>query len=361
MTKSSLGVGTLLAIHFAPLGPLGLVAGTFADRIDRRKLLRLVELALTLCFATFALLIALDAVVLWHVYALSFAVGCAFAMYFPVRAAYAYDLAGRERSVSGLGLVYVGGRLGDFFGALLTGIALARLGPGVACAALVAAPCIASFALGGLRTPGVARDAVPAPLRQNLREYAAELRGNRTLLTLILVGAGVEIFAFSYWTSLPELVSDRLEMNAEGLGVLNAARALGGLAAGVALASVRNLRRGRTFVWVMFGLGAGILGLASAPALLHCIAAVFYLAALLASTDVLNQSTMQSCVADRLRGRAMGIWALAIGASPIGQLQMGGLASTVGVGVGAALTFNGSAMIGVAVLTALFAVRLRRL
>jgi len=359
MTGSSLGVGTLLAIHFIPLGPVGLAAGTLADRIDRRKLLRLVELALAIVFSIFALLIALDAIALWHIYALTFGSGCAFSVYFPVRAAYAYDLAGGERSVSGLGFLYVGGRTGDFAGALLTGLAIARLGPGVACAALVAAPCIAFFVLGGLRTPGVAASAESAPLRQNLREYAAELRGNRTLLTLILVTVGVEIFAFSYWTSLPELVSERLGMTAEGLGVLNSARALGGLTVAVALASSRNLRRGRIFVWAIFGLGAGLLGLAWAPTLFYCIVAVFCLAGLLSVTDVLNQSMMQSCVPDRLRGRAMGIWAFAVGVSPLGHLQMGTLASVFGVGT--ALAFNAAAMLGVATLTTFFAVRLRKL
>jgi MFS family permease len=209
---------------------MGITAGTISDRIDRRTLLRGIEVTLAITFSLFAALIALDLISLWHVYALTFLSGSAFALYFPIRAAYAYDLTGGKRVVSGLGLLHGGWRMGEFVGALATGGLVARIGTDVACLALAVAPCCAYFVLRGLRTPGAAAGARSEGLRDNLREYAEEVRRNRTLVALVLITVGVEIFAFSNWTALPELVTRRLAMDAEGLGILHAARALGGLA-----------------------------------------------------------------------------------------------------------------------------------
>jgi len=274
MTGSSLGVGTLYAIHFLPLAPVGLAAGTLSDRIDRRVLLRWIEALFALDFGIFALLVASGAIALWHIYALTFVSGCAFAMYFPVRAAYIHDLVGNQHVVSGLGLLHVAARSGELLGALAAGFVIERAGAAGACLLLSGSNCTAFLVLGGLRTPGLSRGMRTSSLRETLRESATELRTNRTLLALILVAVSVEIFAFSYWTALPEVATQRLGMDAEGLSYLNAARALGGLAAGIALAWTIDLRRGRAYLCVIFGFGVSLIFFASAPTLLACALAV---------------------------------------------------------------------------------------
>ncbi|MDH5308240.1 MAG: MFS transporter, partial [Myxococcales bacterium] len=206
---------------------------------------------------------------------------------------------------------------------------------------------------------GLSRGMRTSSLRETLRESATELRTNRTLLALILVAVSVEIFAFSYWTALPEVATQRLGMDAEGLSYLNAARALGGLAAGIALAWTIDLRRGRAYLCVIFGFGVSLIFFASAPTLLACALAVLCLGALESGVDVLNQGMMQACVPDALRGRAMGAWSLAIGVAPLGNLQMGTLAAHFGAGT--ALQIHGAALLGVAALAALWIPRLRRL
>ena len=68
---------------------------------------------------------------------------------------------------------------------------------------------------------------------------------------------------------------------------------------------------------------------------------------------------MQISVANELRGRAMGIWVLALGFGPIGHLELGYVSNTFGFEGG--LLLNGSILICIAVLLALFVPRLRRL
>jgi len=61
----------------------------------------------------------------------------------------------------------------------------------------------------------------------------------------------------------------------------------------------------------------------------------------------------------RLRGRAGGAWVVAIGLAPLGQFQIGALASLLGVS--AALGASGLALAALAGGTALLVTRIRRL
>ena len=76
-------------------------------------------------------------------------------------------------------------------------------------------------------------------------------------------------------------------------------------------------------------------------------------------TDLLAQSLMQSSVPAALRGRAGGAWVVAIGLAPLGQLQIGALASLFGVSV--ALGVSGLGLVTLAGLAALLFPRMRRL
>jgi hypothetical protein len=64
-------------------------------------------------------------------------------------------------------------------------------------------------------------------------------------------------------------------------------------------------------------------------------------------------------VPHHLRGRAGGAWVVAIGFAPLGQLQIGALASLLGVS--AALGVSGLALVALATATLFFYPRLRAL
>ncbi len=76
-----------------------------------------------------------------------------------------------------------------------------------------------------------------------------------------------------------------------------------------------------------------------------------------AGGDVLSQAMMQASVPDHLRGRAMGAWVLALGAGPVGHVELGMLIVVVGAPAG--LLLNGAVMIatGVWVMAALPRIR----
>jgi hypothetical protein len=78
-----------------------------------------------------------------------------------------------------------------------------------------------------------------------------------------------------------------------------------------------------------------------------------------ALADLLAQSLLQLSVPPHLRGQAGGAWVVAIGLAPVGQLQIGALASLFGVSI--ALGASGLALAAMATAAALWLPRVRRL
>ena len=339
---------------------LGILSGIITDWLDRRTLLRVLDFLIALNLTLFAGLIAMGFTDLWLILVFAVVAGSLRAINQPARMSYAYDIVGGSQVVAGLGLLHLGTRVGQLIGALAAGVVMQRLGTPLALMILTGAHVVALAWLMRLRSAGDSAPTERAPIGQNMREFMSELRNNRSLLMLVVVTAAVEVFSFSFYTILPELATNRFGVGAEGLGLMHSAGAIGGIAASLVLAGMTgSTRRGLLFLAVIYGLGASLILLSAAGLFALALLALLLVAVLATGSDVLTQSMMQLSVPNKLRGRAMGSWVLAVGASPLGLLQMGALA--VYLGVGGALLVNGGALIGVAILATVAAPRLRRL
>ena len=355
---SSAWVGYTLAAYFTPFFIFGLVSGAITDWADRRTLLRQIEIATAAILALFAVTLALGIASIWLLIGYSVCAGSLRALHQPVRASYAYDLVGQENLVSAMGLLNLGSRCGQLLGALSAGYVTERFGAAAAVWCLTVGHLIAFLAFRDLLDAGIAAVKDHVPIRQNIREYIQELKVNRLLLILLFVTASAEVFGFSFATALPEIATGRLEMDAEGLGLLQATRAGAGIAAGIAFATfgARNLA-GVIFLLTIAVFGAGLICLSQASTLITVLSAVFLTSICAATCDILSQSMLQLSVGNALRGRAMGIWVLALGFGPLGHLELGTIADSLGLNTG--LAINGCALIAIACITAVAAPRLR--
>jgi hypothetical protein len=137
-------------------------------------------------------------------------------------------------------------------------------------------------------------------------------------------------------------------------------RAVGGIF-GLAAASVRGAASGARFLAVLVTFGMSLIVLGAAPHLMGFVGVlvvVILVNAAGALADLLAQSLLQLSVPSDLRGRAGGAWVVAIGLAPLGQLQIGALASLFGVSV--ALGTSGLALVILASATGLLFPRVKR-
>ena len=359
VSGTSWWVGVAFALYFTPLMLIGVPAGAIADWLPRRTALRFIQIAIAVNLTTIGFLIGSGLVELWHILTMTFISGCVRALYQPIRLSYAVDLAGIENAASGLAFVQIGNRIGQGAGALIAGAVMYRWGADYAYFILALGHLIGFMLLRRLRTAGGVSARDRTSLGRTFIDYGIEIARNRSLLGLVLITAGVNIFGFSFSSSLPEFATYRLGGGAQELGYLNAARAVGGTLAMAAFAlwgAHRDLSG--LYIVVLYGFSIGLLALAFSPSFGAAIMALLIVAGMAALTDVLSQAMMQRCVADRLRGRAMGAWMLSVGVSPLGQLEMGGLIA--GFGVQTALMFNGIAVVVCAVVAMIALPRLLR-
>jgi predicted MFS family arabinose efflux permease len=156
----------------------------------------------------------------------------------------------------------------------------------------------------------------------------------------VAAGVACEIFGFSFQTAVPTFARDVLGTGAEGLGALNATTSFGGTAALIALSLVPgHVPRQPVLAGVFVLYGVSLIALAQSTTLELAAAVLFVTGGCAAAFDVLQQTLLQLAVPEHQRGRAVGIWVLGIGSAPIGHLEMGTLAATVGTPIG--LTLNG--------------------
>jgi MFS family permease len=272
----------------------------------------------------------------------------------PARQSYMTDLVGRSdlpNAVALNSLVFNGARI---VGPAVAGLLIARFGVALAFFLNGWSFVAVLGALLATRTRGEPDPAGRLGIREGvLGALAFAGRTPPVAFTLALLVV-VSVLVLNFNVLVPLVAKDVLNEGAHGFGLLMSSLGAGAVAAAVALTL---LRRGRPPLWALAGsaavLGAGTaaLGLVS-----HFGAAALLLAALgccqiLFSTGC--NTTLQLETPDALRGRVMGLYALAFaGMTPFGSLLVGTVAQHLGVRAACAIG-GGGGLVAVAVLVAL--------
>jgi hypothetical protein len=363
LTNSPFLVGVAMGTRSLPLFFVGVPAGVIADRFPRHRLMMLTGAGQAFCAATLGVLTIFNLSSFGSILLLTLTAGTIRGIEQAARQSYTHDVVGAAALMNGLAALGVAMRAGWLVGSLGIGAVIAHVGSGFAYLAVAAAYLAGMAAILRASSPVGSLAHASGSLWQGVVDFAEAVRKGRTLLVLMILTSGTEVLGFSHQALLPSLARDVLRVGPEGLGAMNAARALGGILGLVAVA-VRNRAEGggALFLGVICFFGASLIGLGLAPHLVGFAGVVVVLILVNSSgalVDLLAQSLTQLSVPAHLRGRAGGAWVLAIGLAPLGQLQIGALASLFGVSI--ALGSSGLALLALAGGVALLAPRIRRL
>jgi hypothetical protein len=361
LTNSPFMVGAVMGMRALPLFFVGVPAGALADQFSRHRLLILTSVGQAITTATIGTFALLGAVSVAHLMVLTLAAGVFRGIEHAARQSYTHDVVGPAALMDGLAVLGVAMRAGWLLGSLGVGAVLAQFGSGVAYFTVAFGFLGGALALLPATAPPRARSATAGSLWRSVLDFFIAVRRDRTLLVLMMLTAGAEILGFAHQALLPSLARDVLHTGPEGLGALNAARAVGGIL-GLAAASVRGAGAGGAqFLAVLVTFGVSLIVLGAAPHLVGIVGVLIVLTVVNgagALADLLAQSLLQLSVPHELRGRAGGAWVVAIGLAPLGQFQIGALASLFGVSV--ALGTSGLALVILASATGLLFPRVKR-
>ena len=363
LTDSPFLVGFTMGARLLPFFFVGVPAGILAARFPRHRLLVATAVGQAVTAAGIGALTLSDRVTLAHVLLLTFAGGALRAVEQAARQSYTHDVVGASSLMNAFAISGIAARVGWLLGSLGTGALIAHLGSGAAYLAVA----VSYLAGAALLLPASAPPS-PAPreriaLWPTIVGFVTAIRQDRILPPLMILTAGAEVLGFSHGALLPSLARDVLRVGPEGLGVMGAARSFGGIL-GLLLVTVRPLERGGgvLLITVLVAFGAGLVALGLSPHLVGFAGVVVVLVVINAAgglSDLLSQSLMQLNVPGHLRGHAGGAWVVAVGLAPIGQIQIGALASLVGVSI--ALGASGVALVALTGAAVLLFPHVRRL
>src|SRR5437870_2877688 len=289
LTDSSSMVGVLFAVRSLPNVLVGFAAGAITDRLDRRILMRVMVCGLALVAWLIAWLVWMEQMALWPLLLCAGLFGLLQAFEFTARQVYTCDVVGLSGVVQGLALLSIAQRLGGVLGALLAGAALQWWGTSVSFLLMGLSYGGGAVALWTLRHRGAAAPRVKESMWHNVVAYGQELRTNRLMQSLMLSTAGAELLGFSHQVLLPILAKDVLHSGATGLGMLTAARSLGGvLGSGLLTALQPTRHRGALLLTTLVLFGSGQVMLAHAPYFWLAVGCVMFVSSMAAATDILH-------------------------------------------------------------------------
>jgi MFS family permease len=350
LTHSPLALGVVGLTRFVPVVIFSLWGGIVADRADRKRVMFVAQIAMTVFSAALALSTYRGHAGLGALYALNAATAAASAFDNPARQALIPRLVPPSELPGALAL-----NLGMFHVAMIGGPALAGLLlAGAAGVAPHAVPAAAASAVGGVRTIALiyainalsfvavlvslalirttgAPEGGLAIRESPLQSLKAGLRFVFTTPLLVWT-AGLDFVATFFAGSLsllPIFADQILHVGPAGYGWLVAAPALGALAGSLYTSLVHLPRRqGRVLLWAVAAYGACTVAYGIAPryALVFAALAGAGLADLVST--VIRQTLRQLITPDALRGRMTSVnMIFFMGGPQLGELEAGLVAS----------------------------------
>jgi len=333
LTGSAFLLGMVGFAGHIPLLVLAPIAGVLIDRYSKIRIV-IVTQALAMAQALLlAYLVLSGQIQVWHIIALSLALGAVNAFDVPGRQSFYINLIDKKEDLpNAIALNSVVFHLSRFLGPSAAGIIIATLGEGI-CFLINGLSYIAVIvSLFRIRVLKEIKPEKATRMIQELKDGFRYVASSTPLKNILLLVAAVSLFGWSYSILLPVFAKDILGGGAVTFGFLNSATAIGAIIGAFYAASRKDfsgLERRAVFFTVVFGMSVILFGASSFlwPSLIFI--ALTGLGAMLHNTSA--NSFVQSIVMEDRRGRVMSLYAFAHqGLMPLGSLFLGWSASTYG-------------------------------
>jgi MFS family permease len=360
LTHSPAILGLTSLAQALPTLAFFLVAGTVADRMDRRRLLTFLAGAAGVVYLVIGMLVLTHAVQVWQVILAAFLLGCLRVMDQPARHGMIPNTVPREDLPSAVAMASLAFQIPRPVAPALAGLLIAAVGIG-ATNLIVGAGSLAAMVFYGLmRVDAVPRRGEKHGWIADIAEGLRYVRGDQVIYGLIGMTFVNSLFGMSYVVLLPVLAREVLDVGPAGYGFMQTAAGVGGLFGALAAAQLaRSGNRGRQALAGAVVFGVLLLLLAFCPWYLPVVALLFCIGMANQLYMTTTTTTLQLSIPNELRGRVMSIWGLTFSLIPTGGAISGAIAEQHGVQ--AALALGGVAVIGTTLAVAALLPHIRKL
>jgi MFS family permease len=346
ITGSGTDLGLVVALQFLPVLFLGPFGGVLVDRLQKRQVLFITQFASGVPALVLAVLVTTGSVRLWHIYVLAACLGLVATVDNPIRQTFVLEMVGPENLSNAVTLNSVMLNGARIIGPAIAGLLIATVGL-AACFYINAASYLAVLvALAMMNASELL--IVPATVRAKgqLREGFRYVWSTPVLRDSLVMMAIVGTLSYEFQVLLPLVAKYTFHGSAATYSALTAAMGAGAVVGGLLTASRRHSGP-MALVKATLALGAVILVAAAAPTLTLEMAALVAVGAASITFLSLGTTVLQLEAAPEMRGRVMGLWAVAfIGSTPVGGPIIGFIGQHAGPRIGLVVGGSGAVFAG---------------
>jgi predicted MFS family arabinose efflux permease len=353
ITHSPFAVGAIGIARMAPMLTIGLLGGSLADGVDRRRLV----LVTTTCLAVTSAGLAAQAFaglrLLWLLYGLVAVQSALSAINTPAQQTFLPRLLQPGQLTAGLALNRLSFQLMLIAGPALAGLITAATGNLRTCyLADTVSFAAALYGVAGL--PAMPpRDERARPGLRAVAAGMSLIRRSQVLAGAFITDLNATVFGLPV-ALFPAINAERFGGSASTLGLFTAAIGVGGLVSSVFSGPAEHIsRQGLAMLCSASVWGAAFAGFALAPSLWLALSLLAVAGAADTFTVVFRSAIVQSVTPEQFRGRVLAVdYVIGAGGGEIGNLEAGAVGSlaspTIGAVSGGLAAIAGTIAIGLA-------------
>jgi len=312
---SSVALGIVTGLQFAPLVLFAPLAGVVTDRYPKRRILFATQSALALTSLLTGVLVVTGSVQLWHIYLLAFAQGVATALDNPTRQTFVSEMVPHESLSNAVGLNSASFNAARLIGPGVAGLVIAAVGTGLAFFINTLSFVAVLFALSRMR-PSELNTTPPSQGKGQMREGFRYVRGRPDIVLIMALVFALGTFGMNFQMTTALMATAVFHKGPGAYGLLGSIMAVGSLSA--ALLSARRQNPQLRILLVSMSAFVAASG-AAALAPTYIWFAVLLIPVGLTALTVLTtaNSMVQLSVAPAMRGRVMALYmAVFMGGTP---------------------------------------------
>jgi len=325
MTNSAVLLGILNGLKALPYLLFGLVAGVVADRMDRRKLLLVIQPILMVTAFFMGYLIVSKLVQVWHIFVFAVIAGTGWAFAQPIRQALVPNVVPKEIVMNAVALNSVGFNIVKIIGPALGGVLIAWIGAGGNFFVQAVTYTGVFYMIYLMSVPSTPPDALETSALANLKDGLNYVLANPAVLAVMITSQVPWLFAMPYLSLMPVFQKDVLGVDASGLGFLMAAPGVGAVLSLLLLASFADkyVYKGRLLLLGLVVWGLSLILFSRAVSMPMALLMLIGVGACQLFFNATSNTMLQIIVPDTLRGRIMSIYMLNRGITPFGSMVAG--------------------------------------
>lgn len=325
-------VGIVVFLQFIPQIILLPVTGWAADRIDRRKLLLVTQIAMAFLALILGVLAISGVIELWHVYACALGLGVVAAFDAPARHAFVSDVVSEKEVPNAVSLNSMSFHSARLIGPAIAGILIATVGAGWVFILNVVTfgPLLIALYLLGKRTLVGREDKSEKTQKTGFLDGFRYLNTHREMIVVLAMVAMITALVMNFPVYLSAMTVQVFDGHAGQYGLLISMMAIGSIAGALITAS----RKQPTFgflVCLPLGISISSSLLALAPSFLSFAIMMTVLGLSIQLLTISSFTFIQLSTVRSYRGRVMAIaLATMLGSTALGAPVVGWIADTFG-------------------------------